>query len=283
MVRSIVMNKLKKDKSINAMSFEQKAYELSEIWDDDWFTNEDLERFKFILSLIDKDIESILDVGCGNGLFINQLMNDIQGYKALKKVSVVDRSYTALNKVREGVEKKQSDISTLPFADCTFDVVTCLEVIEHLPIETYINGLEEIFRVAKSAIIIAVPFEEDLKSSLVTCSNCQTSYNPDFHMRSFDKQKISNLFNEKNVKLKSIGYVGSTPKIPIFARRLKNKFFSKQIPAYAICPVCGFNTNEKLSDMKSDRINISTNTISLLRKFFPKKPRWIVAVYEKLN
>lgn len=277
------MNKIKTEKSINSMSFEQRAYELSEIWDDDWFANEDFERFEFILSLLNKDIKSILDVGCGNGLFINKLMNNLHTYKDLKKVSVVDRSYTALNKVREDVEKKQSDIISLPYPDSSFEVVTCLEVLEHLPIEVYLKALEEISRVAKSTIIIAVPFEEDLKSALVSCGKCQTSYNPDFHMRAFDKQKISNLFNSKYFKVKSIGYVGLSLKLPIFARRLKSKVFSKKIPAYAICPVCGFNINEKLSHMKRERVNITSNAISLIRKFFPKKPRWIVAVYEKLN
>jgi SAM-dependent methyltransferase len=50
-----------------------------------------------------------------------------------------------------------ADAGLLPFADDTFDLVVCIEVLEHLPDPA--RGLAEIARVASSRVVTSVPRE----------------------------------------------------------------------------------------------------------------------------
>ena len=53
------------------MSFEKEYYENPVLWDiKRYFENQaELERFNKIISTIPSDVKSLLDVGCGNGVF----------------------------------------------------------------------------------------------------------------------------------------------------------------------------------------------------------------------
>lgn len=48
----------------------------------------------------------------------------------------------------------------LPFANKSFDVVACYEVLEHLPYEDFNKALFEIFRISKSHAILSLPDED---------------------------------------------------------------------------------------------------------------------------
>ncbi len=80
------------------MSFEQLACELPEIWDEDWFPPEDDERVRALARLIPDADETVLDIGCGNGLFLNHLRAEY-GHRFRTLVGV-DRSEAALTHVR---------------------------------------------------------------------------------------------------------------------------------------------------------------------------------------
>uniref|UniRef100_UPI004055E0C1 class I SAM-dependent methyltransferase n=1 Tax=Candidatus Electronema sp. TaxID=2698783 RepID=UPI004055E0C1 len=115
----------------------------------------------------------------------------------LSKLSANDRSSAAVEKVNKAIDTTQASIDNLPYSDNSHETVTCLEVIEHFPLETYKKTISELYRVEKSTIVIAVPYKEDIKNSLITCPSCHTKFNQDFHMRSFDEEKMSSLFDKK--------------------------------------------------------------------------------------
>lgn len=268
------------------MSFEQKAYELEEIWGQGVLGKEDQERVEFISSLVNKDIGSILDVGCGNGLFINHILKNKSNFQSLSKMSAVDRSKAALSHIDANIDKIQASIDSLPYEDNSYDVVTCLEVIEHLPLEVYKKAISEIYRISKSTIIISVPYKDDIRNSLVECENCFTRFNANFHMTSFDENTLSKLFSGKKLKLKAIHYIGEVISYPVWITRIRNLLSPNQFPAYAICPVCGFNKNDNLQSYVANELDYKKpafNIKSIIRYFIPKKtsPRWIVGVYEK--
>jgi ubiquinone/menaquinone biosynthesis C-methylase UbiE len=48
-------------------------------------------------------------------------------------------------------------VLALPFADRSFDAVTCLEVLEHL--DDPAAAVREMARVARRAVVVSVPFE----------------------------------------------------------------------------------------------------------------------------
>src|SRR4051812_9530861 len=83
-----------------------------------------------VLNILQKKINSVVDVGCGTGTWLQVFkdagIKDIVGIDA----SYVDRSALVIDAQNEFVQK---DIR-LPFTlDKTFDLVICLEVAEHLP------------------------------------------------------------------------------------------------------------------------------------------------------
>ncbi len=115
------------------LSFEQMAYELPEIWEEEYFTSEDFKRVKELGKKIISDADTLLDVGCGNGIFLNHLA---AAYPArFTRIVGVDRSKAALSHVK--TEKMIATVDNLPFADKEFHTVTSMEVLEHLPVTIY--------------------------------------------------------------------------------------------------------------------------------------------------
>lgn len=94
---------------------------------------------------------SVLDVGCGDGLLLEQMKQ-----KGLI-VGGIDISSRAVSICKErGFDCKQGDImETLPFEDNSYDSVILIDVLEHLfqPGEV----LQEAYRVSKEHVVISVP------------------------------------------------------------------------------------------------------------------------------
>lgn len=109
-------------------------------------------KFEVIIDIIRKlNPENILDVGCGGGLFIEELQR--YGYK----ITGIDISYNLLSKIKENKILLSAKVSGLPFKDKTFSCILCTEVLEHI---LDINkSLLELKRVLKpdGYLIITVP------------------------------------------------------------------------------------------------------------------------------
>lgn len=88
----------------------------------------------------------ILDVGCGQGIMLDRI-----GASYDAEAHGVDVSFTSLNKGKadspRGFLGVQADGTTLPFADSSFDLVTSIDLLEH--IEEPWNAIDEMVRVVK--------------------------------------------------------------------------------------------------------------------------------------
>jgi SAM-dependent methyltransferase len=91
-----------------------------------------------------------------------------EGYKAFlaqsllgSSVVTTDLSAEACNRAREifNLDARPADIHSLPFANGSFDVVTCSETLEHVPDLRAAVG--ELLRVARTAVVITVPHESE--------------------------------------------------------------------------------------------------------------------------
>jgi SAM-dependent methyltransferase len=102
-----------------------------------------------------------LDVGSGNGELIDQVMRTFP-------VNVRACDYRDDLMTLRGVAVDVVDLNTgtLPYADETFDAVTCTEVIEHL--EDFRRALREISRVTKpgGVFVLSTPNVLNLRSRL---------------------------------------------------------------------------------------------------------------------
>jgi ubiquinone/menaquinone biosynthesis C-methylase UbiE len=273
------------------MTPEQAAYEIPEIWDKDWFGTIDGQRVKLFAEKIPEEVKSLLDVGCGNGLFLHHVesIRDV----ACLRLCGVDRSQTALKHVH--TEKYLSSIDCLPFNDNEFDIVTSLEVIEHLPSIIYYDALKEICRVARKYVLIGVPFNEDIRNSLIECPYCGCRFNVDYHLRSFSESVIRYLFDSHGFQCKEIFYVQQNKIMrPFFnniytlVRALRTIYKNpdeQRYPGYAVCPAC-FYENRKNLELRFKQIDGKRKRIrrSILRLFgsiiYQPSYQWIGALYE---
>jgi ubiquinone/menaquinone biosynthesis C-methylase UbiE len=176
-------------------SFEKQYYESASFWEGEMLQDDNNKlRIKLTADLIPKGVKSLVDVGCGNGMFLNYL----QKIRADLELLVIDRSETALSFVN--TQKKVGDIISLPFEDNSFDCVTCLEVIEHLPHNIYEIALKELTRISKKYVIISVPFNEKIEDSYNKCPKCLSIFNYELHLRKYVKNDMAFLLNKLNPK-----------------------------------------------------------------------------------
>lgn len=111
---------------------------------------------KIFAEIEKKKHQSILDIGCGEG----QADKFFLRRNPLLKIIGVDVDSKSLEKAKVNCPQmttKKADIYQLPFSADFFDLVLCIEVLEHL--EDPSKALEEIKRVGRSQAIISVPNE----------------------------------------------------------------------------------------------------------------------------
>ncbi len=98
---------------------------------------------------------SVLDAGCGEGETIVRLRSILP-----RSVTGFDRNPAAVECARRrlpGLDISVQDIYRLPWADSSFDLVLCTEVLEHLAEPD--RALAELVRVARRDLVVSVPHE----------------------------------------------------------------------------------------------------------------------------
>ena len=262
--------------------FEKKYYESNTFWDGEMLQDENNQlRIKLTAELIPGNVKSLVDIGCGNGVFLNYLAKN----KTYLDLLGVDRSETALSYVK--TEKKVADITKLPFDDNSFDCVTCLEVIEHLPANVYEIALKELTRISKKYVIISVPYNEKIEDSYTKCPSCLSIFNYELHLRSYLRNDMNNLLDNYSFKVSSIQTFGNV--IKYWGHNLFVKiFYPKQLLKWnsPICPLCGFSEDKKNELFRSKPLlkrSIVSYFTSLPKLVWPKTKRhyWIMALYQK--
>jgi len=116
-----------------------------------------IDRFyrRLVEVIRDTGAATVLDAGCGEGETIERLRHvlppNVVGFD-LNPASVA----FAARRFPEASFSVE-DICHLPYRDDSFDLVICLEVLEHL--ERPIDALRELARVSRAHIVISVPNE----------------------------------------------------------------------------------------------------------------------------
>lgn len=268
--------------------FEKKYYESEQFWTGDVLQDENnKKRMFFTANLISKENSTLLDVGCGNGIFLNHLAE----HASLTRMVGTDRSETALKMVK--CEKVISEISDLPFSDNEFDCSTCLEVLEHLPQETFAKALTEISRVTSKYIIITVPYNERLSEGQTECPMCTSKFNSSFHLRSFSDNYMKNMFNEHGFScIKTEVFFPFKMNFGAkFLQKIEQKLKSKKFEV-PICPLCGYEEKNfipwspKFMEEHIQNPSFYNKIKQTLKKIWPKESMagfWIAGVYKKNN
>jgi hypothetical protein len=237
------------------------------------------EQFAGANARIPSDVDSILDVGCGRGGFLRWLPD------AYRKVGL-DFSCAALAEV--GCPRILGSVDSLPLASSSFDLVSCFELLEHLPHRIFPKALQELGRVSRKYIMISVPNREVLREGLVWCPRCSCAFNASWHMRSFDEAVLGRLFTGFRMvecrpcgPLARYGTSGLGSLALLLARR--------RPPAAVLCPLCGYSEADP-SDGRGGTGPASGGRTTLGRiaraiahraLFRARRPYWLLALYAR--
>ena len=101
----------------------------------------------------------VLDAGCGSG----RTMQDLVDYGQVHGIELEPEA-AAIARSRRVGEVRIGRLEELPYDDSTFDLITCLDVIEHIPDDR--GALRELRRVSKPGgwLLVAVPAYQALWS-----------------------------------------------------------------------------------------------------------------------
>ncbi len=200
---------------------------------------------EYVISKVQKDVKSVLDVGCGRAWVAEHFLP-----KGVR-VHSLDISFTNPSKAVKLYPNKNhfgivANSFKLPFANGSFDCVIASEIIEHV-----VNPaafVKELFRVVKEGgrLIITTPYKEKIVYHL--CIHCNKKTPANAHLHSFDEMILENLY--KGDDLEKFTYETFGNKLLIFLRtyiilqffpfwlwKLKDKFanllYNK--PVHIIC------------------------------------------------
>lgn len=220
-------------------SFEEQYYEAPSFWQAGAVLT---QRMAELADMLPAGTRSLLDVGCGNGAWGHYLMSA----RPEIEVTGVDRSETALSHVR--FNKRQGSIDALPFADHSFDAVTCLQVIEHLHAPVAGPALDELSRLARHTMIVEVPFDEDLSANRTTCPRCTTMFNVDLHFDSFEEGRLKTLLDDRGFRFVRWIFPQRKERLWLIddayaaVKSLREKRPEFMSP---ICPLCGYTEGDR--------------------------------------
>ena len=136
---------------------------------------------------------NLLDIGTGRGVFLWPLLDTFPELP-VTCLDRLDYRVADLQTVRAGgiehLKAVQGDVTALPFADRSFEVVTMLEVLEHIPNTR--KALAEVCRVARRFVLLSMPSKAD--------------DNPE-HIHLFDQQQVRALLAEQGITRVQVDYV----------------------------------------------------------------------------
>ncbi len=156
--------------------------------------NAELPRVKKALGILrGLQPESVLDVGSGRGTFLFPLLDEFP-YLTVTAIDINAGRATDLNALRlgglENFAAVRADVMQLGLEDKGFDVVTMLEVMEHLASPE--QAAAEALRVARRFVVLSVPSKED--------------DNPE-HLHLFDARRIEAIFTSAGARSVKFDYV----------------------------------------------------------------------------
>ncbi|BAV33222.1 methyltransferase type 11 [Sulfuricaulis limicola] len=122
-----------------------------------FLVNRFFSQFSELIEQCGTDITTVLEIGAGEG-FSTQRIANLLGSGVRLEASEYRGDLVSRAAARNpGVNVRQESIYSLDRPDHAFDILICLEVLEHL--ENPQAALQELARVSKKYVVISVPRE----------------------------------------------------------------------------------------------------------------------------
>jgi 2-polyprenyl-3-methyl-5-hydroxy-6-metoxy-1,4-benzoquinol methylase len=146
--------------------------------------------------------ESILDYGCGTGLFLARLA--AEGYR----VAGTDTSAQSLEAAGERLQGYDTFLGVfapdaLAATGQRFDVVLATELVEHLYddwLDQVLNSLRQLVK-PTGKIIVTTPNQERLEQSLLMCPCCRSVFHRWQHVRSWSRSSLGDYVERRGFRV----------------------------------------------------------------------------------
>lgn len=217
----------------------------------------------FLKNFIDLNGKKVLDYGCGKGFLIDHLLKsnaDVWGldYSSESIESVNNRFNNVTN--WKGATLGQGDVTN--YEDGFFDVIVCIETIEHVH-PNYLAGMfKEFFRLLKPGgkLLLTTPNNELLVKNFVYCPSCNSVYHRMQHIRSWTEASLQTYLLEFGFRVEFVKGLNfrTFERSPVFINSIfdlsPRKFF--QFLEYQFFKMIALSGNKKrLFDYKLRKFN----------------------------
>lgn len=123
----------------------------------------ELPRVRQVLGFLHGiEFDTLLDVGSGRGVFLLPFMEEFP-HVQVTSLDLLDKRVTFLNELAAGgytqLTAHNKNICDQPFPENSFDVVTLLEVLEHIP--EVGKAVSAAVKMARKYVAVSVPSKED--------------------------------------------------------------------------------------------------------------------------
>ncbi|HBH50013.1 MAG TPA: hypothetical protein DDX98_15315, partial [Bacteroidales bacterium] len=248
----------------------KSLFENKELWDNYDKGGEIKKKLPFIFSKIPYDVQSILDVGCGNGEITNNFPEKYE-------VTGVDNSKEALEFVTK--EKILCSADSIKVEDRSYDMVFSSELIEHLPSDIMRGSMMEFKRIARKYLFISVPNDEQLEKCLVFCPNCKTKFHAYGHLHAFTPKYLKELVGDDFVLIWHDTLGKKVKRYNDLLLKLRHRiakiYFAPN--EYTVCPNCN---HKSFDPIKGNMLSKLFNGLNLI---IPKKAKkyWLMVLFER--
>ena len=154
----------------------------------------------------------ILDAGCGDGALSRDVLSNSSATGAVGMDLSIRRALRGGRDVQD-VKFTSGSIYDIPFADNTFPLVLCTDLLEHL--DDPARAFSELVRVSSKHVLISVPYCINIEMTL--CPHCRKDYFLYGHQHSFGKDGVTQHADAAGADVASFEHI-----IPMFeCRRYK--------------------------------------------------------------
>jgi SAM-dependent methyltransferase len=239
-------------------------------------SDQEQTRIRQLMSLVPARMTSILDVGTRDGYIARQLAQ--RGHR----VTALDLELPLLNDDR--ITCVQGDVTDLHFASDTFELVLCAEVLEHLRPQSLAAACSELQRVARTYLLIGVPFDQDIRYGRTTCYTCKSTNPPWSHIHRFTTQSLRALFPTLTVEYailvgQQLDYTNALSAMLLDIAGNPFGTYAQDEP----CVHCGSRLlpppDRTLLQRVCTRVAVKLNETQ--NAIMPKKPAWIHVLFRK--
>jgi len=179
-------------------------------------------KINTIHKLLDSNSGKLLDIGFGYGVIEELLSN--ANFK-LFGIDISEKSVRNLQSKVTGYFKK-GNILEIPYKKEYFDIVLCLDILEHISPKDTFKALNEIRRVLKhnGKLILSIPLNEGLEEMIK-----KNNENPNAHVRVYTPEIIKMELEIVNLEVLKEIYLTAFQKYYLFKNFL-NKIFKLRKP-----------------------------------------------------